>query len=721
MLFRRQKYSNSRNITTFETVLRHERALLTDKNMYNSNSMERSPLLFKHFSRKGHALFACLGKEVKICVLAACTLTYANVDCISAQIMKVDTTQTSAQRELTLEEVVVTASRAPISVSRSARMVTVLDRNDIAAAPVQSVNDLLKYAVGVDVRQRGAIGAQTDISIRGGTNEQITVLLNGINICDPQTGHNTFELPVDLCEIERIEILEGPAGRVYGTSSLVGAINIVTRLVDRSSVDVHIRSGSYGYFSAGGRASAVSDNWNHQLSGSYARSDGYTRSAAGHLNSDYKGGRAFYQGRYRDEQVGVRWHAGFSAKHFGANTFYSPKFDDQFEHVAKIFTAVQAETKGSLHFRPSIYWDRYYDRFELIRGSEEQVQFNYNRTDVFGLNLNSYFDWAGGRTAFGGEFRNEDILSANLGEPLNTPRRIHGTNRDYTRGINRSNLSVNLEHNFIWNRFTLSAGVIVLKNTWNGMNFRFYPGVDASYRLSGNLSAYASYNTSLRMPSFTELYYSLKGYKPNKYLQPEELSAWEGGLRYLVSGIEAKASVYRHYGKNKIDWIKDTSEGANAEWRSVNHTKVRALGAEVSARLRFRELLPEQRLLTGLRLAYAYIHQDKMLEEHLQSYYALEYLQHQFVSELKLHLVGRLNLGVSYRYQDRIGSYTDVQGASHRLSPYSLVDARLSWDASRYTLYVEGNNLFDKTYYDYGDVPQPGIWIMAGGSIHLNF
>ena len=129
--------------------------------------MERSPLLFKHFSRKGHALFACLGKEVKICVLAACTLTYANVDCISAQIMKVDTTQTSAQRELTLEEVVVTASRAPISVSRSARMVTVLDRNDIAAAPVQSVNDLLKYAVGVDVRQRGAIGAQIDISIRG--------------------------------------------------------------------------------------------------------------------------------------------------------------------------------------------------------------------------------------------------------------------------------------------------------------------------------------------------------------------------------------------------------------------------------------------------------------------------------------------------------------------------------------------------------------------------
>ena len=81
----------------------------------------------------------------------------------------------------------------------------------------------------MDVRQRGPIGAQTDVSIRGGNYEQITILLNGINICDPQTGHNAFDFPVDISDIVRIEVLEGPAGRVYGTSSLVGAINIVTK------------------------------------------------------------------------------------------------------------------------------------------------------------------------------------------------------------------------------------------------------------------------------------------------------------------------------------------------------------------------------------------------------------------------------------------------------------------------------------------------------------
>jgi iron complex outermembrane receptor protein len=108
-------------------------------------------------------------------------------------------------------------------------MVTVLSRQEIQAAPVQSVNDLLKQFVGVDVRQRGAIGAQTDVSIRGSNYEQIAILLNGINIGDPQTGHNVFSLPIDISDIERIEVLEGPAGRIYGTSSLLGAINIVTK------------------------------------------------------------------------------------------------------------------------------------------------------------------------------------------------------------------------------------------------------------------------------------------------------------------------------------------------------------------------------------------------------------------------------------------------------------------------------------------------------------
>jgi outer membrane receptor for ferrienterochelin and colicin len=84
----------------------------------------------------------------------------------------VDSTN-QVSREVKLSDVDVTGSRAPLALGQAARMVTVLSREDVQAAPVQSINDLLKMAVGVDVRQRGPIGAQTDIGIRGSTSEQI--------------------------------------------------------------------------------------------------------------------------------------------------------------------------------------------------------------------------------------------------------------------------------------------------------------------------------------------------------------------------------------------------------------------------------------------------------------------------------------------------------------------------------------------------------------------
>ena len=172
--------------------------------MYKTVFNKRESMKFTHFSRKRYALFACLGREVLIGTLSVATLTYAKADGVSVRTDMAGTGMADSTRTVMLDEVDVTASRAPLAAGRAPRIVTVLGREEIAAAPAQSVNDLLKYAAGVDVRQRGAIGAQTDIGIRGGTSEHIAILLDGINICDPQTGHNAFDLPVDIGDIERI-------------------------------------------------------------------------------------------------------------------------------------------------------------------------------------------------------------------------------------------------------------------------------------------------------------------------------------------------------------------------------------------------------------------------------------------------------------------------------------------------------------------------------------
>lgn len=685
----------------------------------------RRALRFRQFSRKNYALFSCLGREVLIGTLSVATLTYAKADGVSVEPMKPDTVKTS--REVRLDEVSVTGSRAPLTRSQQARMVTVLDRADIQAAPVQSMNDLLKYAVGVDVRQRGPIGAQTDVSIRGGNYEQITILLNGINICDPQTGHNAFDFPLDIADVERIEVLEGPAGRVYGTSSLVGAINIVTKQDRENAFDARVEAGSYAWLSTAARAAIATQRpasttlLSNSISANYTRSDGYSRNKAGGLNADYSGAKLFYQGHYDDSNAQVSWHAGLSVKGFGSNTFYGAKWDDQYERTLKTYTALQAENKhGRFHMKPSIYWNRTMDRFELFRGNPESYPFNYHRTDVFGINLNSYFDWALGRTAVGAELRNEDLVSGNLGEPLAKKYHIHGTDRYYEYGLNRTNISLMLEHNILLERFTLSAGIVAVKNSWSEMNMRVYPGVDASYRIGDHWKLYASYNTSLRMPSVTELYYSVGGHKADKHLKPEELAAIEGGVKYASRTVDGSLSVYHNRCRNLIDWIRRTND-ADAPWESVNFTRVNALGLETALTLNFQELLPLQNVLRKINLAYNYIDQDKEETEGIQSQYSLEYLRHKLVCNLQMHLVGLLNLGLNYRFQDRTGTYTDSNGNVQDYKPYGIIDARLSWDAPTYKLYVEANNLFDKTYVDFGHIPQPGIWIMAGASVHLPF
>ena len=166
---------------------------------------KREVLVFHQFQRKGWSLFACLGREVVISVLSVATLSATKAAGISDEVFRVDSTKATA-RQVMLDNVCITGARAPLTVSQAARMVTVLSRDDIAQAPVQSIHDLLKLAVGIDVRQRGPLGAQADISIRGGSQEQIIILLNGINICDPQTGHNAMDLPCDLSDIVRIEV-----------------------------------------------------------------------------------------------------------------------------------------------------------------------------------------------------------------------------------------------------------------------------------------------------------------------------------------------------------------------------------------------------------------------------------------------------------------------------------------------------------------------------------
>ena len=618
-------------------------------------------------------------------------------------------TASAQSRTEAIDSITVTATRVPVALLSSARIVTLLDSMTIASAPAETVNDLLKYALGVDVRQRGAMGMQTDISIRGGTFDQVAVLLDGINITDPQTGHNSFDFPVNICDIERIEVLEGPAARVYGTSSLLGAVNIVTRKPSGNAATASLEGGSFRSLGATASVEIGHRGGYNSVSAGYQRSDGFSRNAAGGLNGDFGAVKAFWRGGHDFGPRSLSWQAGLSAKDFGSSTFYSARFDDQFEHTLKTFVSVKSEGKGALHFTPALYWNHGNDRFELFRGAPDKYPFNYHKTDVAGANLNFRVDSRWGETAFGAEARHERIVSTNLGEPLPDPRGV------YVCGLARTAFNLFLEHHVTLGRLSASAGLTTVYNTGNGEGVKLFPGIDANFRISNSLRLYASYNTSYRMPTFTELYYSVGGHRADPNLKAEKLRAVEGGLKYLGHGLRAVATVYYNRGYDMIDWIMDTSAGDDAPWTSMNHTRLNTLGQEITLRMSLPEMLGKADFFfRSLSLGYTHQTQDKPLEAHLRSLYSLEYIRHKVVVQADFRLWDKLSADLSWRYVDR-------NTGSALLTPYALLDAKLSYEFPHLTLYLRANNLLDRTWYDFGDIPQPGLWLLAGLSCKLPF
>ena len=682
--------------------------------MYKTIFNKRNSLKFNRFSNKNYSLFAVLGREVLVGALSVATLSHAKAAGVSTEGTKVDSTLYKGGKAYELDAVSVTGSRAPMTVEQSPKIVSVITRDDIHRAAAQTINDVLKLATGVDVRQRGGFGVQTDISINGGTFDQITILLNGVNISNPQTGHNASDFPVALADIDHIEVLEGAASRLFGTSAFNGAINIVTKKAKNDGVSASVEGGSFGSFGAQGRVQTAyaKGKWTH----AYSASGGYKRSDGGTDNSDFEKGQGFGQVNLSyDQCFDINAQVGISTQSYGANTFYSAKYNNQYEKtdhgMASLNLSLHNQEK-TWEIAPQFYYNKFKDHYQLIRGT--QIGENYHDLDVYGGGLNANVAWALGKTAVGFDISKECIYSTALGEELAEKdyKDISGSDRQYTRKGERTNTNIMLEHNFIFGGFTLSAGVLANKNTGLDNDFRFYPGVDMSYRPNDNWKFYASWNKALRMPTYTDLYMSNSVQQGDLSLNPEKNSTFKVGTQYRQTGFAATVSGFYAHGTNMIDWVQTSeTELADSKYHVMNIGKLNNMGYNVDATIYMRELVPNS-FITRIKLGYAYIYQDHKIETNiLKSLYALEYLKHKAVFGLDHQIWNKLSASWSVRWQQRMNGY----------HPYTKVDCKLMWDEKKYNIFVKADNITCHRYYDLTAVKQPGLWIMAGASVNLGW
>ena len=617
---------------------------------------------------------------------------------------------TTVIKTIDLSAAEVTGTRAPLPADKAVRLVQVLDRQAIQASSAQSVNDLLKQVAGVDVRQRGAFGIQTDISVNGGTEDQLTVLLNGINISNPHTGHLTFDLPVNIDDIERIEVIEGGASRVYGCQAFSGAINIVTRTDNDNHLQAHAYGGSYGTAGANAGLTLTTSDFNNRLSGGYVRSDGGT------YNDDFNKANAYWRGRYSSDHIQATIQAGLSTMNYGANTFYGTGSDSQYEENRRYLVSASAEYKGQVNIPVQLYWNRSLDHYVWMRANPEAYQ-NFHQTNVYGANAGANTTWALGKTAIGIELRRENILSTRLGKelPEGEQHKVPGHNAYYKYKDGRTNLGLYLEHNILIDNATISLGILANDNTAVTGGMRLYPGIDISWRL-GQMKLFASFNQSLRTPTYTDLYYNGPGLEGNSQLKPEKSTDWHVGATFTAEGFNTQVKAFYRKGTDMIDWVKKTGETVY----TTANSDIDNIGAEMLTSVDLARLLPSTPL-RQLTLGYCYNFKHRVNTEQQASYASrLTFLRHKLTATLQHNIFSHLDAQWNLTLKNRHGEFDNAKtGQTQKYGTFATLDLKLTWTRPHYSLYLQANNLTDYAYYDFANIQQPGLWFMGGLKLNL--
>lgn len=617
---------------------------------------------------------------------------------------------TTVIKTIDLSAAEVTGTRAPLPADKAVRLVQVLDRQAIQASSAQSVNDLLKQVAGVDVRQRGAFGIQTDISVNGGTEDQLTVLLNGINISNPHTGHLTFDLPVNIDDIERIEVIEGGASRVYGCQAFSGAINIVTRTDNDNHLQAHAYGGSYGTAGANAGLTLTTSDFNNRLSGGYVRSDGGT------YNDDFNKANAYWRGRYSSDHIQATIQAGLSTMNYGANTFYGTGSDSQYEENRRYLVSASAEYKGQVNIPVQLYWNRSLDHYVWMRANPEAYQ-NFHQTNVYGANAGANTTWALGKTAIGIELRRENILSTRLGKelPEGEQHKVPGHDAYYKYKDGRTNLGLYLEHNILIDNATISLGLLANDNTAVTGGMRLYPGIDISWRL-GQMKLFASFNQSLRTPTFTDLYYNGPGLEGNSQLKPEKSTDWHVGATFTAEGFNTQVKAFYRKGTDMIDWVKKTGETVY----TTANSDIDNIGAEMLTSVDLARLLPSTPL-RQLTLGYCYNFKHRVNTEQQASYASrLTFLRHKLTATLQHNIFSHLDAQWNLTLKNRDGEFDNAKtGQTQKYGTFATLDLKLTWTRPHYSLYLQANNLTDYAYYDFANIQQPGLWFMGGLKLNL--
>jgi vitamin B12 transporter len=586
--------------------------------------------------------------------------------------------QNAPPKSAVLDPVVVTAARTSQPITDVLADVTVIGADEILRSGVQSLAELLQRQPGVEIVQNGGPGSVSGALIRGANRGQTLVLIDGLRAGSSSAGSTTLEaIPLD--QIDRIEILRGPASSLYGADAIGGVVQVFTKRAQGTSLAPNVSAG-YGTYktaalSAGLSGAAGPLRFSLQAGG--RRSDGFN-AIVNPDNFNYNGDRDGFSTRNLSAGGNWTWAAGqeLAANYFG-NRLDSqfdggPGFDDRTRTTVQAWSVVSRNRVN----------DAWTSQLTAGEGSDDSVSQTAYGNSPFRTTQRQYF------------WQNDVMLPRGMLGVILERREEHlATDAEFAmtqRNTNSATGVYQLRHD----GFALQANV--RRDDSNQYGGRTTGGIALGYRLSPAWRVTAGASTGFKAPSFNDLYYP--GFS-NPQLVPETSKNVELGAYWTASheGVRWEARAIGYYNRVSDLIVFQCDADFNCQPRNVDRATLQ--GATLGLDLTWRDT----RVTASLDL------QDpkddasgNLLPRRAREHGAIKVLQQ----------AGPVQVGVEFiasslRYDDAADQ--------RRMGGYGIVNLTVDWPfAKGFSLLLRGDNVLDKNYQLAADFATGGATVYAG-------